>query len=201
MQPRLDHISTWEISAKDLVQWGEGIVKPKAEQAYKGEGIQYAGSWCKWCKAKARCATLASQSLKVAKHEFKSPHLLTDEQLLTVHKDNPMIADWIKSVAEYLLKEALAGKKWAGLKLVEGRSNRKWKDDDKVKEILNLYEDSEILSLKLKGIGDIEKLVGKKDFNELLGALVIKPVGKPTLVDQSDKRKALGIEQAKEDFK
>lgn len=201
IQPRLDHISTWEISVEDLRSWGESIVKPKAEQAYEGKGLQRAGTWCKWCKAKARCATLASQNLKVAKHEFKNPHLLTDPQILEVYKQVPVISDWIKAVGDYLLKEALGGKAWEGYKLVEGRSNRKWKDEDKVKEVLELYEDIEILNTKLKGIGDIEKLVGKANFNELLGALIVKPAGKPTLVEKSDKRPAMGIEQAKEDFK
>ena len=38
IQPRLDHISTWEISAKDLIEWGETVVKPTAKKAYAGEG-------------------------------------------------------------------------------------------------------------------------------------------------------------------
>jgi len=201
VQPRLDHISTWEISAKDLTNWGEAIVKPKAAEAFEGKGVQNAGDWCRWCKAKPRCATIASQSLKVAKHEFKSPHLLTDTQLLEVYGKQPMVADWIKSVAEYLLSEAIKGKKWQGLKLVEGKSNRKWKDEGEVKEVLSEYDESKYINAKLKGIGDITKLVGKDNFNELLGALVVKPQGKPTLTDEADKRPAFGIEQAKNDFK
>lgn len=202
VQPRLDHISSWEISVEDLYRWADKIVKPSAELAYKGEGIQRAGTWCRWCKAKPRCATLASQNLKVTQHDFADPHLLTDDQLIEVYLQMPQISDWVKTVGEHLLKEAISGKKWPGHKLVAGRSIRKWTDEESVKTELNRsYEEEEYLNIKLKGIGDVEKLVGKKLFIDRLGAYVIKPEGKPTLVQESDKRPALGIEQTKEDFK
>ena len=48
----------------------------------------------------------------------------------------------------------------------------------------------------------MEKLVGKKKFTELLNDLIEKPQGKPTLVDEKDKRPELSsIQSAKEDFK
>lgn len=203
-QPRLDHYSSWEISADELRSWGETKVKPKAELAYKGEGLQKAGEHCRWCKVKAKCSTLASHNIKLAKHEFKSPHLLTDTQLLIVYKQINTLVDWANAVSTHFLKEAIEGKKWPGYKLVAGRSNRKWIDESKVKDKLKEegYEEEKYLNTKLKGIGDIEKLVSKKSFPDVLGALVEKPAGKPTLTDESDKRPALGSEQqAKEDFK
>ena len=42
-------------------------------------------------------------------------------------------------------------------------------------------------------------LLGKTKFNELLGGLVYKPQGKPTLVPESDKRPEMNT--AKDDFK
>lgn len=203
VQPRLDWIDSEEMSAEDLKAWGRQIIKPAAEQAYKGEGLQQAGDWCKWCKAKARCATIASRNLKLAQHDFKSPHFLTGEQLLGVYHQIPRLTDWAKAVGDYILAEAKAGKKWQGLKLVEGRSSRKWVDEGKVEGVLAVegFERAKFINEKLAGIGAVEKLVGKQAFTELLGDLIIKPQGAPTLVGESDKRPAIGIDQAKEDFK
>lgn len=203
VQPRLDHLSEWKISTEKLIEWGEKEVKPKAAKAYQGKGLQKAGDHCKWCKVKAMCATLAAKNVKLAQHDFKDPHLLTESQVIEVYKQQPMLVDWVNSVAKYLLDEAVKGKKWPGLKLVEGRSNRKWSDEVKVKEALadNLFDEKDFTTTKLQGITAVEKLVGKYEFPTILGNLVIKPQGKPTLVPVSDKRPAMGIEQAKEDFK
>lgn len=203
VQPRLDHISEWEISAKDLITWGDKEVRPKAKLAYAGEGIQQAGEWCKWCKVKGRCATLAADSLKAAKEAFAEkpdPHLLTDKQLMDVYGKMDQISDWVNAVYAYVLSEAINGKKWPGLKLVEGKSNRTWLDAEKVQQTLEDlgYDSEKYLNTKLAGIGDIEKLVGKTKFPIILGDLVIKPQGKPTLVPLSDKRPEFS--NAKKDF-
>jgi hypothetical protein len=203
VQPRLNHISTYEISSKNLFAWGSLAVKPLAEKAFKGEGEQCAGDWCKWCKAAPRCKALADKSMKIAQHKFADPKLLTDDQLMEVYKQNAQIADWLKKVAAYVLAEALAGKKWNGYKLVEGRAVRKWKSEEDVcKALFEMdWTEEDIFQQKLLGITAIEKLLGKNEFSEKLSSLVIKPQGKPTLVDESDKRPAFGIEQAKEIFK
>lgn len=203
VQPRLDHLSEWQISTEDLIEWGQKEVKPKAAKAYQGKGLQKAGDHCKWCKVKAMCATLASVNVKLAQHDFKDPHLLTESQVLAVYKQIPMLVDWANAVGKHLLDEAVKGKKWQGLKLVEGRSNRKWTDEKKVQEALieNLFDEKEFTTTKLQGITAVEKLVGKSEFPTILGSLVIKPQGKPTLVPMTDKRPAMGVEQAKEDFK
>lgn len=202
-QPRLDNWSTYDISANDLITWGQKVVKPKAELATKGEGIQQAGEWCKFCKVKARCATLASQALKVAKHEFKDPHLLTDAQLLDVYKQIDLIGNWIKAVGDHVYAEALNGKVWPGYKLVEGRSNRIYKDETEVTNTLinEGFNEKEICNIKLKGITDITKLLGKSKFSILVEPFLIKPPGKPVLVSNEDKREALrDVDSAKTEF-
>lgn len=203
VQPRLDHISTFEISVEDLLAWGKQEVKPKAIKAYAGKGVQKAGSWCKWCKVSPMCATLAAQNVKLAKFEFRDPYMLTPKQLIEVYKQMPMLTDWVSSVQKYLLKEALKGKQWPGYKVVEGRSNRTWLDEDKVIEILEneLFDRDEFINSKLQGITKIQSLLGKETFLELLNDWVIKPQGKPTLVPEADRRKPFnGIGQAKTDF-
>lgn len=202
VQPRLNHISTWDISVVDLIEWAEKIVKPKAAVAYAGGGVQKAGDWCKWCKVKPMCATLAAQNVALAKHEFADPHLLTDKQLLEVFKQQPMLVDWVNSVATYIKDEALAGKKWPGFKLVEGTARRKWSNIPGVIKTLGDkgFKTDKFTTTKLNGIGAVEKLVGKGEFGGLLGDFVIKPPGAPILTEEADKRPALGLEQARIDF-
>ena len=200
VQPRLDSISSWEISSEELIHWGESVVIPKAKLAFDGKGEQVTGEWCRFCRAKAVCKALAQESLDLAKHEFQEPMLLSDNELLDAYSKIDKLQTWANAVADYIFKEALSGKKWEGYKLVEGRSNRQWVDQEKVAEVLigKNFSESDLFTKKLLGIGAIEKMLGKSAFSEYLGDLVIKPQGKPTLVPESDKRNELS--NAKNDF-
>lgn len=203
VQPRLEHISTFNVSAEELNTWGEEFVKPKALLAFKGEGEKIAGDWCKWCKVKATCKALAAKNIELARHDFADPHELSDDELIEVYAQLDMLVDWANAVKQYILDTAIKGKQWKGYKIVEGRANRKWLDEAKITGILydNKFAVEDFITSKLKGIGDIEKLVGKAEFPKLLGEYVIKPPGAPTLVPEADKRPALGsVEAARNDF-
>lgn len=202
VQPRLDAISTWEIAADDLMAWGESVVKPKAEEAYAGSGKTVPGSHCKWCKAKAKCRALADMNMALAQKEFSEPDLLEDSEVLAIFEQLPILTDWVASVGQYMLAEALKGKKWEGYKVVEGRSQRKWINPDATeKALLEMdYVEDDILTRKLQGIGAIEKLIGKVKFAELAKTHVEKPTGKPALVPSSDKRPEFNTSTADSDF-
>lgn len=205
VQPRLDHVDSWEISVVDLLDWAENVVRPAAQKAYLGEGEQCAGDWCKWCKAKAKCRALADLSLDAAKQDFEETKLLSDSELLEVYHQLDRISDWVQAVWDYVLAEAIKGKEWEGLKLVEGKSNRVWADTDKVISLLKdmKFTDEQIINAKIKGITDIEKLVGKARFTTVLNPFVTKPLGKPTLAPITDKRpvySATTLEAAQSDF-
>lgn len=201
VQPRQERIDSWSISSEDLYIWGDDEVKPKAALAYEGKGETKCGHWCRWCRVKPLCAKMAETNLDLARDEFKEPQLLSDDRLVEVFTQLPMLKDWAESVAEYLLKQAIAGKEVPGYKVVEGRTQRKWADEAQVREILSVDHDpSEFTVTKLAGIPAIEKLL-KKDFQPLLGDLVVIPQGSPTLVPLSDKRPAMnGLSQAKAEF-
>ena len=203
IQPRLDHISTWSISVADLIAWGETIVKPKAVEAYSGSGEQHAGEHCKWCKVKPMCKTLAAMNMDLAKHDFADPQLLTEEELLDIFQQQPMLQDWVNAVAEYILAEAVKGKSWSGYKLVEGRSNRKYTDEKAVMLALqtNGFKPEQYLETSLLPITKMEASISKAKFNQHLSNLVSKPQGKPTLALNSDKRPVFNANSAEEDFK
>ena len=206
-QPRVDNFSSWEISVGDLYAWAEREVRPRAELAHKGEGEFRAGEWCGFCKVRGRCRHLAEVNLSLAKHEFADPALLTDEEIAEVLSKIPKLEDWASAVKGYAYDQAVnEGKVWPGYKLVAARANRRWIADKQVADTLEMegYSDDQIFNRKLKGIGDIEKLVGKSSFEPLLGTCVIKPEGAPTLVPDTDKRPAIvrgsALEQAQNEF-
>ena len=83
--------------------------------------------------------------------------------------------------------------------MVEGRSNRKYTSESDVAAAVTAagfdpYEK------KLMGITAMTAALGKKKFEEILGGMVYKPPGKPTLVSKTDKRPAIKT-AAENDFK
>lgn len=205
VQPRLDHISTWSLSTKELRDWAEQVLKPKAVEAYHGDGAQVPGDWCQFCKVRPRCRALNDMALEQARRDFDEvldPRLITDSELLVLYRKADFITKFLTDVKALILKEALEGKHWQGYKLVEGRSIRQITDEFEVIKILGgeLYEPKEFLNTKLKGLGDLERLLKKAGFESLIGHLVVKPAGAPTLVDESDKREPFGIAKVKAAF-
>lgn len=203
VQPRLDSISSYQMSVIQLVSWAEEIVKPAALLAFAGKGEFKAGSHCRFCKAKAVCCAFAEEQMQLAQYEFKKPELLTDEEVADILTRSDVFINWIGSINEHALKEALNGKEWPGHKLVEGKSLRKYTDEKAVlmRLLEKKYMEEEITETKLLGITKLEKVIGKTDFNSYLNDLIIKPSGAPTLVPESDKRpKFHKNEEAAKDF-
>ena len=81
-----------------------------------------------------------------------------------------------------------------------GRSIRKFKDEDAVAEAAKGSGYKDIYRQSLITLTEFEKLMGKAKFDEVLGDLVYKPPGKPTLVPVSDKRPAINVSNANNDF-
>lgn len=196
VQPRLDHISTFEISAQELLEWGETIVKVQAEKAFKGEGDYVPGSHCHFCKAKSKCKALADLTIQTAFEDFdtlevKKKDTLTDDEILAIYKASELINTFLKGIDSYILEEALKGKQWDGYKLVESRTLRKISNPEALKENLSkqgIVESAYLKPADLKGLGELEKALGKESFRTLVEPFLIKPAGAPTLAPLSDKR-------------
>lgn len=197
IQPRLDSITEWSI-ARDLLEWwGECTVKPIAQTAFKGEGNFNPGtSQCRWCRCKNVCRAYNTFMLDSAKArlndsgEERQPNELSDAEIAKLLGVVEEIKRWATRVADYALEQALnEGARYPGYKLVEGISRRKITDEKAAAEELMVAGFTPKQTMKLKGIGDLEDLVGVKKLNELIGKYIVKPDGKPTLVPESDKRK------------
>ena len=200
-QPRRENVSTWKISVNDLRAWAETVLKPKAEMAFKGEGEYVPGAWCTFCKAAVKCRARAEAKLKLARYEFAMPPLLTDTEIEEILSQLDGLTKWANELMAYAQDSAINhGKIWNGFKLVESRTNRKYTDEDAVIAAAENAGYSDIFRKSLIPITEMERLMGKKLFKEILGGLVIKPLGKPTLVPASDKRPAISGKDAVNDF-
>ncbi len=200
-QPRRENVSTWTISAEDLKNWAENELKPKAQMAYKGEGEYCPGEWCQFCRAAVKCRARAEEKLRIAEEEFKLPPLLTDTEIESILPMLPDITKWANDISAYALEMAVSrGKEWNGYKVVEGRSVRKYADEDAVAEAAKQNGYTDIYRKSLITLTEMQKLMGKKKFEEILGSLIVKPPGKPTLVPITDKRQAMNVSDAKNDF-
>ncbi|MCM1225985.1 MAG: DUF2800 domain-containing protein [Clostridium sp.] len=194
-QPRRENVSTWEIPVSELLNWAENELRPKAQLANKGEGEFCCGEWCTFCRAKVKCRARAEACLELAKYEFQTPPLLEDSEIEEILEKIDTLTAWASSIKDYAFNAALQGKQWNNFKLVEGRSNRKYTDEEQAAEAVKSagfdpYEH------KIIGITAMTKLLGKSRFEELLKDFIYKPQGKPVLVPMSDKRPAINTAQA-----
>ena len=189
-QPRNGGLSTQLMSVDELLAWGESI-KPIAELAYEGKGEFKAGEHCRFCRAAVQCKALADYNLEIAKLEFRDADLLTDDEVSFVLERVDGLVRYAEKIKTFALEEALKGHKWPGFKVVAGRSNRRITDAAKAIKLLRGegYADDVIYKpLEIQTITDLEKTITKKKFGEILGSVVEKPPGKPTLVPADDER-------------
>ena len=200
-QPRRENVSTWTIPVSELHEWTETTLVPKAALAFKGEGEYLPGSWCTFCRAAVKCRARAEAKLKLAQYEFALPPLLTDAEIEDILSRLDDLTKWANEICAYALDAALDhGKEWRGFKLVEGRTNRKYTDETAVVTAAQAAGYHDIYKKSLIPITEMERLMGKKTFNEVLSGLVVKPQGKPTLVPASDRRPAISTTDANQDF-
>lgn len=211
-QPRIsDEPSEEEMSVDELRAWGETI-KPLADAAYNGRGEYHPGEWCRFCRGKAQCRARADVNSALADFKDFIPqgkfeklpnevqfeigesgeplNLLTDAEIGELLTLGAELSKWYADLQEYALGAILDGKTIPGYKVVAGRSNRAFKDETAAFDILRNagYTDEQLFERKAKTLTAIEKLTGKKQFAELLESEVYKPVGKPALVPETDKR-------------
>lgn len=201
-QPRLrEDPESWDINVEDLLAWAE-TVPERAALAWAGEGEFSPGDHCRFCRAKGQCRARADANLDLAQQDFRLPHLLSDEDIARLYPKLDPLIQWANDVKAYALRAACNGRKFAGWKLVRGRSNRRYKDPKGAAQALIAAGfQSEVIyqppvERQLLNITEMEKLITKKKFTELLTPFVEKPPGSLTLVAVNDRRPEVEAYQA-----
>lgn len=195
IQPRLGSVETAERKAEDLYAWAESTVKPAAEAAFNGPG-EFCPSEpaCRFCKAKSGCPARAQHYIDLF-DDTPEPKTLTAEEAGEILTKAAGMKTWLSELEAVVFSALMSGEPVSQWKLVEGKSNRKYVDEDKVAKALlkaGLTKD-QVYPKKLASITAVEKLLGRNEAAEVLDGLIEKPEGKPTLAEISDKRNALSI--------
>ena len=123
----------------------------------------------------------------------KKPPLISNDEMGQYLLQGADVAKWLSDLQDCALAECLAGKEVPGWKAVEGRGSRDWTDMDQAFDTLkeNGINEAILWERKPLTLAQVEKVVGKKDFESYVGSLVVKKPGKPALVKESDKREAI----------
>ena len=195
VQPRVGNISEFELSTDTLLHWGEAVVKPKAQEALSDAGQFVPGEHCRFCRAKYACKARSEHYAAFAEpaRARADPRLLTLEELSAFLHDAELLKKWAEDLKKYALAECLEGHAVPGWKAVAGRGSRSFKDTDAAfkKLIENGIEESVLYERTPLSLAQAEQAIGKKIFGELVGDMVVKNPGAPTLVPESDKRPAV----------
>lgn len=204
IQPRLAWVSTEETTYWDILQWASEELRPAAVLAYQGGGDFNPGDHCRFCNVAPRCKALAAKASQLNTNRGDTA-LMTNAEITEALTNAQQLKSWLAALEAYALEKALEGETFPGFKVVEGRSVRQISDQVAAMQTLEdagFDEASYIRPKELKTISDLEKLLKKKGFKELLSKYVVKPQGKPALVRESDPRPAIGsVNGAMEDFK
>lgn len=213
VQPRSGHRTTvkrWVCSEEELLDY-KSVLIDSAKRTEHVDSKLNPGEWCKFCPAAPVCRALTNKIMEIimAKPDpvdgvtMPTPDKIPLDELRDIWGNAPMIEGWIKNVkayAHYLATKE--GKKLPRTKLVEGRSNRDWIDDDEaVKALKGLKAigeiDGEIYTTKLKSPAQVEDMLGKK-FKHLIKDLWKKGRGALILVPDTDEREEAKVDALKE---
>lgn len=196
IQPRIDNVSEWTCTEEELLEFGS-YVKERSALAIDGAGEFCPGeSQCRFCRARSRCAARAEHNVKLAFSPDlgKKPPLISNGQMGEYLRLGVGVAKWLSELKDCALAECLAGNEVPGWKAVEGRSTREWTDMDAAFEVLEksgVTPEEMLWERKPLTLAQVEKMVGKRDFQDAVGSYVAVRRGKPALVQEADSREAI----------
>lgn len=182
-QERIHNVDDQTVNVEDLLEWEVGVLRPAAKEAQNPNAEAVSGKWCKYCPGRNVCRQRSEDALSI--NVEKKPELMTDAEIEELLPKLDFIIDYCASIKDYALKKAIEGKKWKGYVLSESSTKRKISDEEAVKRILKEAGYCPEVT-KLMSIRELQKLIGKTKFNDLVGQYVIKPKGQPVLAPETD---------------
>lgn len=194
VQPRIqEEPETWELPLSDLLSWAREVLQPAAEMAWRGEGAFCPGEHCRFCKAHPGCRGWQEKYGPLAGFEpLPQPAALTDEELGEWLQKVEGLAAYARELEDYAQTALLEGRTLPGWKLVQGRSTRKWTDQDAAFRQMEAdgIDEAMLYTRTPISLTTAEKMLGKKKFAEVMSAFITRAPGAPKLAKDSDPRPA-----------
>lgn len=194
VQPRIqEEPETWELPLSDLLSWAREVLQPAAEMAWRGEGAFCPGEHCRFCKAHPGCRGWQEKYGPLAGFEpLPQPAALTDEELGEWLQKVEGLAAYARELEDYAQTALLEGRTPPGWKLVQGRSTRKWTDQDAAFRQMEAdgIDEAMLYTRTPISLTTAEKMLGKKKFAEVMSAFITRAPGAPKLAKDSDPRPA-----------
>ena len=215
-QPRAsDYPSSEELHPDELEAWRDGVAAPAAHEALHNPDAKFGPSEkaCRWCPAAGFCRARIEKAVQEdfgdvfeeGPLEPKKPELLSDLELAQAFRRLDEIRSWCNAIEAAALEAAYGqGRQLPGLKVVRSGGQRKINDQAVAIQMLidNGYKAEQVAKpVSIKGIGELEKVLGKPKFKELMEPFITKTTGRESLVDEDDKRPAINPAiEAAQDF-
>jgi hypothetical protein len=151
-QPRIDHTNQALYHVDQIIEWAEEVCKPQAEKAFKGVGKFIAGEHCRFCKAKHSCRKAAEHNLELVSKDYRDPEVLSPDEIVDILMRKSEFMSWIKAVSDFAAAQARKGVKYPGMKLVNGRADRVYANEEKVVQTLldKGYTKKQLYNVSLK---------------------------------------------------
>ena len=200
VQPRAFHpdgrVRRWETTADTIRQWAEEKLKP-AMLATEFDHDLDAGSWCRFCPAKLVCPLMWNLFGAAMQTDPKQVVTLSDDLVGKSYHYLEALKFFIKAFEEESFRRLNAGHKLTGVKLVQKKANRVFKegaeDIFRAKFGAEAFSDPALKSPnQMADIGPAAK--------ELVAEWAYKPDTGLTVAPESDKRPAVIIKTAAETF-
>jgi len=198
VQPAIEHYDTWELSIHDLYNWVHGTLAVAINKCHN-DGIDKFNpgvSQCRWCDAKNFCEARITLVQETAVKFFEAKEKLaicpTMEDLVKLLEMAPLVEETIKSIRLYLQIELEKGNIVPGMKLIRGRANRIWiNENDAITWLAKNTSIEELFTSKLRSPSQFEKEVRTLKKSEGFKTLYETPEGKISMVPESDSRPAI----------
>lgn len=197
-QPRLDHFDSWTVGRDELIEFGE-YVRERAALVLQPDAPRVPGEkQCRWCRVAATCPARLAQLQETAVAVFEDdaepvalapPEDLPVERLVHVMRNRATVEQWFGQIEAHLTRKALAGEPVPGMKMVEGRTHRRWADEKTLP--ISWFKPKAMTPTEVEAWLREDGTHTKAEAQEIVAEHTVKPPGRPTLVFEHDKRPAL----------
>jgi len=203
-----DHFRQTEYTVPEVLRWIKHTLSPALQETLADYPIlRPSVDACRWCDVKMTCRARLAMANEIASQVFKIYAEIPDRVPLAELSEflvkAPVLESYIKDINNYAFNIIIAGGEVPDHKVVRGRSNRTWENETVARQVLEEhgYDVSELSEVKFFGPAKVEKVLSKADRQaEFFKNLIIKPEGKLTLANVSDKREPVKFQTAEEVF-